>query len=434
MRVYISPSNAYGAIQAISSKSMLHRLLICSAFSMHATNIVCTNTSEDIQATIGCLEALGAHITPTQQGYRVVPVAHAQDDPYTFRPMANQLLQAGKSGTTLRFMTAILAALNTPNQIDADPQLQARPMQELIEELLVAGANINTDGSYPLQISGCLRAGRYELPGDISSQYISALLLAAPLIKGSCEISVALPFESKSYVDLTIEAMNLFGVQVHKHTTEDSIVYIVDDSHYQTPGEVSCEGDWSQAAMWLALGAISRDVVGVEGLNMRSVQPDRAILGALSILGSRVLRKPHEVYVRNDQMRALNIDCSDCPDLTPALALIAAAIPDTSKLTGLSRLRLKESNRIDAIAYTLRSFGITCEADENSLIIHGGEIHAPQHVLDPHADHRICMLQALLATKADGVCAVDNCEVVDKSYPGFFDAMEQLDLAIKLEG
>ncbi len=433
MRVYISPSDAYGAVQAISSKSMLHRLLICSAFCSHATNIICNNNSEDIKTTISCLEAIGAQITPTKDGYRIVPVPHDSENIYTYKPRAHQVLNAHKSGTTLRFMTAILAALGTPNQIDAESQLRARPMQELIEELMVAGADINVDGTYPLTIAGSMRAGRYELPGNISSQYISGLLLAAPLMEGDCEIVVAKPYESKAYVDLTIEAMGLFGVEVIKTTTDNEVIYTVKNNHYETPGKVTCEGDWSQASMWLALGSISHDVVGVRGLNMTSVQPDRAILGALSIMGARVLRRPHEVYVRNDQMRPLNIDCSDCPDLTPALALMAACIPETSRLTGLSRLKFKESNRIDAIAYTLNSFGVSCKADENSLTIHGGEIHAPQFVLDPHDDHRICMLQALLATKADGVCAIENCEVVDKSYPGFFTVMQQLNLAIKME-
>ena len=433
MRVYISPSNAYGALQAISSKSMMHRLLVCSAFCSHTTNIICNNKSDDIKATIDCLQMLGAQITSTIDGYRVVPVPHDKEDIYTYKPRSHQTLHAQKSGTTLRFMTAILAALSTPNKIDADPQLQCRPMQWLIEELVAAGADINLDNTYPLAISGVMRPGRYELPGNISSQYISALLLAAPLIEGDCEIVVKKPYESKAYVDLTIEAMDLFGVKVIKETTDESYIYTVKNSHYQSPGEVICEGDWSQASMWLALGSVSHDVVGVRGLNMHSVQPDRAILGALSIMGARVLRKPNEVYVRNDQMRPLTIDCSECPDLTPALALMAACIPDTSRLTGLNRLKYKESNRIDAIAYTLNSFGITCQSDEESLTIHGGEVHAPKFVLNPHDDHRICMLQALLASKADGVCAIDNCEVVDKSYPGFFTAMEELDLAIKLE-
>ena len=433
MKVYISPSNAYGAVQAISSKSMLHRLLICSAFSDSPTNIVCNNASEDIQATIECLEKLGAQITRIQNGYRVAPVARELDNANRFAVNNNQVLHAGKSGTTLRFMTAILAALGTHNSIDADPQLQARPMNQFIEELIVGGADINTDGSYPLTVSGQLRSGKYILPGNISSQYVSGLLLATPLMDGVCEIVVEKPFESVAYVDLTVEAMRIFGIEVKKEMSEDNVTYFVEKSTYASPIEVTCEGDWSQASMWLALGALSNDVVGVEGLNMHSVQPDRAITGALSIMGARAMRKTHEVYVRRDQMRALNIDCSNCPDLTPALTLLMACIPHTSKLTGLTRLQYKESNRIEAILYTLKNFGVKCEADESSITIQGGEIHAPKHVLDPHDDHRICMLQALLATKADGVCAIDNCEVVAKSYPEFFDVMQHLDLAIKLE-
>ncbi len=432
MRVYISPSQPTGTTIAISSKSMLHRLLICSAFSDRVTTILCNNSSEDIQATIKCLQLLGVRITPINQGYRVVPLP-CNRDTGRLQAQTHQLLNAGKSGTTLRFMTAILSALGQTNFIDADEQLRARPMSELLEELVVGGADINPDFTYPLHISGALRPGRYELPGNISSQYVSALLLAAPLLNGSTQVVVKKPLESKSYVSLTIEAMGMFGVEVTEEATEESITYTVDPGGYKTPGDVFCEGDWSQASVWLALGALSKDVIGVEGLNMHSDQPDRAILGALSILGARVLRRQQAVYVRHDQMRPFSINCADCPDLTPALALMAACTPGTCTLTGLSRLKFKESNRIDAIAYSLESFGIEVQKDEDSLTIQGGTPVAPRFVLDPHDDHRICMLQALLATQADGVCAIDNCEVIAKSYPTFFEAMEELNLAIKLE-
>ena len=432
MRVYISPSDLEGTTQAISSKSMLHRLLICSAFCSHATNIISNNHSDDVLATIDCLKKLGAQITTTQTGFRVVPIPHDTDLPHVYKPSENQLLHAGKSGTTLRFMTAILSALDAVNSIDADAQLQARPMKELIDELQAHGAQIDSD-SYPLTISGPCVPGRYELPGNISSQYVSALLLAAPLIDGVTEVVVQKPFESKAYTDLTIEAMGMFGVDVQISQTDTSYVYTVSNQNYTTKGQVVCEGDWSQASVWLALGSLSEDPVGVEGLNMHSVQPDRAILGALSIMGARVLRRPNEVYVKKENLRPLNIDCSECPDLTPAIALMCANIPGTSRLYGLERLKYKESNRIDAISYTLESFGINCTKDETSLTIQGGDIHAPNHVLDPHDDHRICMLQVLLATKADGVCAIDNCECVTKSYPEFFEIMQQLNLAIKLE-
>ncbi len=433
MRAYISPSKASGSTRVISSKSMLHRLLICAAFCNHATNITCTNDSDDILATIDCLRSLGAHITQTNTGYRIVPVPHNQENVYKYEPLSRNILHAQNSGTTLRFMTAIMAALGTPNMIFADEQLQARPMQELIEELAIAGAEINMDGTYPLHITKPMRAGRFELPGNISSQYVSALLLASPLMEGDCQVTVKKPLESRSYVDLTIEAMQIFGVRVFKENTDDAYIYTIPNSHYETPGEVICEGDWSQASLWLALGALSDDVVGVEGLNMHSVQPDRAVMGALSIMGARVLRKPNEVYVRKDQTRLLNINCSDCPDLTPALAFLAANIEGISKLTGLDRLKFKESNRTEAIAYTLNMFGISCTHDEHSLTIEGGAITAPKSALDPHDDHRICMLQALLATQADEVCAIDNCEVVAKSYPDFFKVMHELGLAVKLE-
>ncbi len=433
MRVYISPSKPQGSIDVISSKSMLHRLLICSSFCNHATNIICNNDSDDIRATIDCLEKLGAQITRIDSGYRVVPVPHDIDNPKFYQPRKDQRLYARQSGTTLRFMVAILAALNAPNTIDAHEQLKTRPITDFIEELTVAGAHINLDGTYPLSIDGSMRAGTFILPGNISSQYISALLLAAPLMEGISKIQVTKPFESSSYVQLTIEAMEMFGVKTHKQETDTSVVFTVEDSQYVTPGEVVCEGDWSQASMWLALGALSDDTIGVRGLNMTSAQPDRAILGALSIMGARVLRRPNEVYVRKDQVRPLSIDCSQTPDLVPALALLASSIPSTTKLTGLERLKYKESDRILAVSYTLRSFGIDCEADESSLTITGGNIRAPKFVLDPHDDHRICMLQALMATQADGVCAIENAQVVDKSYPEFYQDMLELDLAIKLE-
>ncbi len=305
-------------------------------------------------------------------------------------------------------------------------RLAVGPLSPLYEELLAGGANLSEQGTFPLKVTGQLRAGRFELPGDVSSQYVSGLLMAAPMLQGSTTIRVANPVQSRPYIDLTIDAMREFGVEVTESSEEDAsgrtfTLFSVDESaRYRTPGLASVEGDWSNAAFWLAAGAMGTDIVSVSGLNLASAQGDRAILAALSLFGAKVGRSGNMASVHTDTLHATEIDVRDFPDLVPPLAAVAATATGTTRLTHAERLRLKESDRLESVSACIRSVGGSASVDEDTLVVEGCPTLSGGHV-DAHNDHRIAMQAAILATRCSGPVTIHGAQCVAKSYPTFFD-------------
>ena len=430
MDITIIPQELSGTIEAISSKSVAHRLLISAAFCTHTTDIDCVCTSEDIDATKNALCSLGAQITKTQKGFRVLPVPHDLENTGKFKPIQNSEIDCAESGSTLRFILPCVAALGCNAKITVGKSLENRPITSLYNELICAGVNLSEEGVWPLEVSGQLRPGHFLLPGNISSQYITGLLLAAPLMDGDTYIQVLHPYESRAYVDLTISAMAEFGVEVIStdvlRDDQNTTVYIVKkDQTYKTCRQVSCEGDWSNAAFWLGAGAISNNKVSVLGLDMKSLQADRAYLGALSVMGVKVRRKPDQVSTETSKLRSTTICCKDFPDLVPPIAAVAAYINGTTILTGLSRLQYKESNRIETVVETLRAMGVIARASEDKIIINGtGKVFGG--VVDSHNDHRIAMMASIMATKAEGPTTILGAQCTAKSYPGFYDDFRKL--------
>lgn len=265
MDVVITPHELAGSIDAIASKSIAHRLLICAALCKSPVQIVCPTTSKDIEATQACLVSLGATIVRNGDTLNVTPIMSAPNSDETKNAKQGALLDCGESGSTLRFMLPVAAALGCNAALTGHGRLAERPLSPLYEELIAGGCNLTEQGSFPLQIEGKLRAGRFELPGNVSSQYISGLLLAAPLLDGPSEIRVKNPIESKPYIDLTISALAAFGVAVA--TTQESIdkesytsFFVSPRTPYTSPETISVEGDWSNAAFWLAAGALGSGI------------------------------------------------------------------------------------------------------------------------------------------------------------------------------
>ena len=289
MDVTVSPGALTGEIPAPSSKSEAHRLLICAAFAPGTTDIDCTTTSEDIEATVRCLEALGAHITRTRRGFRVRPVPGTSATDNLPEARAHALLDCGESGSTLRFLLPVVAALGRGGRLTGHGRLPERPLSPLYEELVSHGAELSPQGAMPLEVGGRLSAGRFELPGNVSSQYVSGLLMAAPLMGAPVEVCVSEPIESRPYIDLTIDALECFGVEVSAERAKDSsgkdaCSYVVCAPHgLVSSGTVGVEGDWSNAAFWFAAGALSEKGVAVRGLDAKSAQGDRCVLGALAL-------------------------------------------------------------------------------------------------------------------------------------------------------
>lgn len=381
------PGALAGSVPAIASKSAAHRLLLLAALADGPTFIFPEARSQDIEATLGCLGALGASWAAQPRGIQVAPATCAPGGE----------ADCGESGSTLRFLIPIVAALGAKTHFTGRGRLPERPLGPLIEELSKKGCAFDAQ-ALPFTVSGRLSGGEFQLPGDVSSQFVTGLLLALPLIGGG-RIRIIGRLESKGYVQMTIDAMARFGAAVRAK----GALYDVPSARYLSPGAVRAEGDWSNAAFFLAAGA------QVTGLDADSAQPDRAILRLLS-----AFEKPD---------RTINVQ--DTPDLLPILAAVAAVTPGTTAFTGAARLRIKESDRLEAMAQGILHLGGDARALADGLIVEcrgplaGGEV-------DACGDHRIAMALSIAATRCRGPVAIHGAEAVDKSYPGFFEDFKRL--------
>lgn len=417
MNVIVHPSDIAGTVAAIPSKSMAHRLLICAALSDGPTTLSCAGTSDDINATVSCLEALGAHIQRTPGGFLVEPVK---------TPQEGALLDCGESGSTLRFLLPVVAALGAHVTLFGHGRLSERPLAPLKDQLRNHGALLDDLNVLPLGVSGKLTGGAFELAGNVSSQFVSGLLMAGPLLREGVSVKVSEPVESRSYIELTIDALASFGVKVTVKHLPDATVYIVDhDARYVTPGTLEVEGDWSNAAFWLAAGALSEGGVTVCGLNQQSHQGDRAILGALAFMGARVSRANQLVATSHAPLAGCTLNVSDCPDLVPPLAIVAAQSEGLTLICGARRLRLKESDRLATVTACLEAMGGKVEPTGDGLVIHGKD-RLTGGIVDAAGDHRIAMMAAIAACNAQGPTTIIGAEAVRKSYPYFFTHLQAL--------
>lgn len=431
MNVTVSPGALSGELRAPSSKSEAHRLLICAAFAPGTTDIDCSTTSQDIDATIGCLEALGARVARTRRGFRVVPVRGTSASDNVPEPRGHALLDCGESGSTLRFLLPVVAALGVGASLTGHGRLPERPLSPLYEELVAHGVDLSPQSEMPLRVEGRLRPGRFTLPGDVSSQFVSGLLMAAPLMAGPVEVVVGEPVESRPYIDLTVRALARFGIEVSEtrvHTAAGGSArsFVVSAPRGLTsPGELGVGGDWSNAAFWLAAGAIAGEGVRVFGLDPTSAQGDRQVLGALALLGARVGREADGATSAPDRLHGHDLDMSSCPDLVPPLAAVAAVAEGTTRLTGAARLKIKESDRLATVSAAIRALGGHAQETADGLVIEGSSELAGGTV-DAAGDHRIAMMAAVLAARCTGPTTILGAECVAKSYPAFFEDLSSL--------
>lgn len=388
MNIVITPGALSGAVRVPASKSAAHRLLICAALADGPTRIAISALNRDIEATADCLRALGAGIEATAGGLAVSPIAGIPDNP---------LLDCGESGSTLRFLLPVAAALGAGITFTGRGRLPQRPNAPLVEALRKHGAKIDND-LLPMAVSGPLAGGRWTLPGDVSSQYVTGLLFALPLLADDSEIGLTTPLASAAYVDMTLQALRQFGITVGPTA---SGWRVPGNQRYHTPGEAAVEGDWSAAAFWLAANALGADIA-VKGVDEDSVQGDRAV--------ADLLGRP-------------SIDATHVPDLVPALAVAAANLPQRTVITGAARLRLKESDRLQTVADLLSALGHGVTVTEDGLVIDGGRpkpCDAPVRTVDGANDHRIVMAAAVAAACADRPVRILGAQAVEKSYPDFF--------------
>lgn len=399
-----------GAVTPPPSKSQAHRMLICAALGTTPAKVACDTLNDDLRATMDSLNALGASIAYSDGEFDVIPVSRRKGGE----------LPCGESGSTLRFLLPIVAALGADATLTGKGKLPQRPMQPLCEALTTHGVEIAehcNDAHLPLTCKGQLTGGDYSMPGDISSQYFTGLLFALPLLSSPSNINIIGELTSASYVGMTLDALRLSGITIEQHREG---FYIPAPQKYNVPARLQVEGDWSAAAFWLVAGVIGRNPVTICGMNADSLQGDRYIVEHLRRMGGDIRLNGEEITAYPSQLHGAELDCVDTPDLVPILSVAAAAAKGTTLFTHVGRLRYKESDRLAAMQTLLQAFGIYSETGEDTFSVTGGEAVATEAV-DSFGDHRIAMSAAVLSTIAQGETIIKGAECVAKSYPLFFE-------------
>ena len=416
MTAIAAPGPRTGRVTIPASKSQAHRLLICAALGREPVELVCGGPSADILATANCLNALGADIQKTAPDrFSVRPVTAA--------PGTAAQLACGESGSTLRFLLPLVGALGAEGAFVMEGRLPQRPLAPFDAVLKEHGMTLEQEGSL-LRCGGRLRPGEYTLPGNVSSQYISGLLMALPRLTGDSTLTVTGPMESAGYVAMTEDALRLSGI---RFTRDGRSWRIPGGQTCRLPGLCRVEGDWSNAAFFLCAGALSPGGITVEGLSLASSQGDRAVLDILRAFGAQVETSEGSVTVRRAALRGVTIDAAPIPDLIPALSAVAAAAAGTTYIENAGRLRLKESDRLKSTARLIASLGGTAEELPDGLIIHGREVLDGGSV-ETWRDHRIAMAAAAAACVCRSAVSLDDSRCVEKSYPRFWEDYASLEL------
>ena len=466
-----------GTIRAIASKSHAHRLIIAASLADIPTRIYINTTSKDIEATISCMEALGAVFAPFDGGYDVTPIAAdraGNNIKTSSAELADSIysIDCGESGSTLRFLLPILGILGLSTSITMHGRLSERPLSPLYEEMLRHGATMSPVGTNPFFIKNAMTGGIYNISGNVSSQYITGLLLALPLAKEDSEIRITGKLESRPYVNITLSVLDMFGIEyneipsaasVNEFTASDntasdntdsdieiSTVYrIKGNQTYHSPSECTVSGDWSNSAFFLSAGAISKDGVTVTGLDLNSPQGDKAIIDLLRRFGADIsishnpasadsgsldltknaLTELSSITVKGGSLHGIDIDAADIPDLVPILSAVAATAEGKTIIRNIERLRIKESDRVKTVIETLTNLGATIseskDEDGNAILLIEGSRTLPGGIVDSYNDHRIAMTAAVLSIACSGPVTIFDPLAVNKSYPTFYEDFDK---------
>ena len=412
MNIICTPAILSGKIKAISSKSDAHRLLICGALADAPTKVRCNVMSKDIAATVDCLKNMGAEISVDGEIITIIP--------NKFNKRAE--LDCGESGSTLRFLLPVVSALGIDTVITGHGRLPERPISPLKEEMEKKGVIFHTDNKFPLHLTGRLQAGEYEILGNISSQFITGLLFALPLLDGDSKIKLIPPVESRSYLNITISALRKFGIEIIE---EENLYIIKGNQKYISPKEITVDGDWSNSAFFLCAGALSEKGVTVTDVDVNSPQGDKAILDVLTRMGADVKIDGTEIAVKKNKLCGITVDAADIPDAVPIISVVASVCDGETKIINAQRLRIKESDRIKSVVNMLTSVGVNAHETDDGMIIHGGA-DLVGGTVEGCNDHRIVMSAAILSTLCKGDVTITDYKAVEKSYPHFFEDFENM--------
>ena len=404
--VKFSPFVPNGTVNVPPSKSDVHRAIICAAMANGVSRISPVALSNDIKATIGCIKALGADAVLENNVLTV--------DGTNMYKNKTALLDCGESGSTLRFFIPIAAVGNINATFVGKGKLPQRPIGIFTEALPKAGTVCKTEGGLPLEIKGQLKSGIFEIPGNVSSQFITGLLLALPILEGDSEIVLTSPLESVGYIAMTIRTMKQFGVNIQ--ATEKGW-HIKGGQSYKTC-DYTTDGDWSQAAFFMVLGAVSGKVT-VKGVAKDSTQGDKKCAEILARFGAKVTQLDNEVTVEKGELKAITIDASQIPDLVPVLSVCAAFAEGTTKIINAERLRIKECDRLKATAELLNNLGGKVKELSDGLEITGVS-SLKGGTVNGYNDHRIVMSAAVCAARSDEDITATFAMSINKSYPDFY--------------
>lgn len=399
MDIQITPAPISGSIEGIASKSFAHRALICACLAKGKSQIRINTTSADIEATLNCLRNLGAVIEQEGTLYSVTPIENIPE---------KACIDCGESGSTIRFLLPVICALGINAEIHGSGRLPERPLSPLKEELIRMGANISDE--FPLNVSGKIAAGEFTLRGDVSSQFVTGLLMALAYLGGD-KINLLPPVQSRPYIDITLQVLRTFGADIKE---ENNTFYI--NSSPMTGCEFTVEADWSNAAFPLCMGA------EVTGLNPDSTQGDKAIIEVLKRMGARI----SDNYKADvSALHGCKVDAADIPDAVPVIAAIAATAEGETVIFNGERLRIKESDRIQTTCEMLRSLGADITETDDGMIIRGKKTLSGGET-QSFNDHRIAMAAAVAAVRCEGDVIIRSAEAVNKSYPAFFEDYNKL--------
>ncbi len=435
MDVRISPSRVRGTVRAPPSKSYTHRAILAAGYADHAT-VRNPLLSADTAATARAVEAYGGDTTQIDE--------HLEVSGFSGEPRTpDDVIDCANSGTTMRLTTATGSLVDGLTVLTGDSSLRSRPQGPLLEALETLGSRAEStraNGQAPIIVGGNVDGGKTAIRGDVSSQYISGLLMAGAVTDKGIEIELTTELKSAPYVDITLEVLDTFGIETGVLGGDDSAVesggadgFVVEGNQTYDPknGEYHVPGDFSSMSYLLSAGVLAAsDKLVVEGAQP-SAQGDAAIVSILESMGAEIAwnRDSGRITVERSNLSGIDVGVADTPDLLPTIAVLGAAAEGTTRITDCAHVRLKETDRVAAMASELEKMGINVDEYEDELHVHGGELTGA--TVEGHDDHRIIMSLAVAALVADGETTIKGADDVDVSFPSFFDAFSDLGVSIE---
>lgn len=409
MRVKVHPSKVGGSVKIPPSKSMSHRAIICASLASGTSTISNVAYSDDIKITIEGMKQLGAKITCLEDSVIVEGIQ-------SFDHLKKDTIFCNESGSTLRFFIPIFSLCDKPLCFTGKNRLLKRP--QTIYEKIFNEQNIEyVHNDEYIKIGGSLQPSNYILNGDVSSQFISGLLFALPLLKSDSSIHIKEPYESRSYVDLTLEMLQRYGI---KASYKDANTLVIPGNQSYKPCDYTIEGDYSQLGFFAVLAAINNDLT-CTGLIHDSLQGDKEIIPILKRAGVNIEEVNNGFLIKKSALHASEIDLNDCPDLGPILNVMAMYAKGETHIYNAQRLRYKESDRIEAMESELKKCGVKMHSEEGDIFINGNTHYESEAVLSGHKDHRIVMSLCVAASLFDHSVIIEGAEAINKSYPAFFE-------------